>query len=228
VSKSSRAAHPTRSAILNVSRRLYAASDYSGVTMRAIAKKVGCRSPSLYHYFKSKDDIFRALVDRGTILYEKFLPTIDSTDPFDRLWWRFWRYYEFSKAHPEYFRLMFVDRSSPVGDPTLHARALSGADTRRCIEECVKAGILPQGTDPIEASVVLWCTIHGVAVMGMRGKREPWPWDRLAERTLSLAFDGLRAGLREQSSRPSPMHWQTHAGPALRRNGPTHATRSSL
>jgi len=198
--RSSRARGPSRSAILNVSRRLYASSDYSGVTMRSIAKKVGCRSPSLYHYFQSKDEIFRALADEGLTLFERFMPTSKSTDPLDRLWWRFWRYYEFSKAHPAYFRLLFIDRPSPVGDETLHSRATSGADTHRCIDACVAAGLLPEGTDPVQTAVVLYCAIHGAAVLGMLGECTPLSADLLAECTLRLAIDGVRAGLLKMSS----------------------------
>lgn len=201
--RSSRARGPSRSAILNVSRRLYASSDYSGVTMRSIAKKVGCRSPSLYHYFQSKDEIFRALADEGLTLFERFMPASESTAPLDRLWWRFWRYYEFSKAHPEYFRLLFIDRPSPVGDETLHSRATSGADTHRCIEACVAAGLLPEGTDPVETAVVLYCAIHGAAVLGMLGRCTPLSADLLAECTLRLAIDGVRAGLLRISSSSS-------------------------
>jgi AcrR family transcriptional regulator len=197
---------PSKSAILEAARHLYVASDYSGVTMRAIAKEVGCRSPSLYHYFESKDEIFRALVNQGMTLFEQFLPTIDGTDPLELLWWRFWRYYEFSKAHPEYFRLLFIERSSPVGDETLHARVLSGADTHRCIEACIKAGVIPQGTDPVETATVLCCAVHGAAVTGMRQRCTPLDRDTLAIRTLGLALDGVRAGLLSDPRRFSWSH----------------------
>ena len=169
--------------------------------MRAVANEVGCRSPSLYHYFKSKDDIFRALVDHGTTLFVQFMATTGSDDPLDQLWWRFWRYYKFSKAHPEYFRLLFVDRSSPVGDETLHARVLSGADTHRCIEACIKAGLLPEGTDPVETAVVISCAVHGAAVLGLRRQHTGVGRDLLAVRTLGLALDGVREGLLKNPSR---------------------------
>ena len=129
------------------------------------------------------------------------MPTIESADPLEQLWWRFWRYYEFSKAHPEYFRLLFIDRSSPVGDENLHARVLSGTDTHRWIEACVKAGLLPQDTDPAETTVVLWSTVHGAAVLGMRRQATAVGRDLLAVRSLGLALDGVRAGLLKK---PSP------------------------
>jgi AcrR family transcriptional regulator len=200
-SRGHRRLSPSREAIVEASRRLYAVSDYTGVTMRAVAQEVGCQSPSLYHYFKSKDDIFRALVDDGTRLFEQFMPAAESANPMTQLWWRFWRYYEFSKAHPEYFRLLFVERSSPVGDETLHERVLSGADTRACIEVCMKAGLLPADTDPIRTAVVLVCAIHGAAMIGMRDAVTPLHRDALAVSTLRLAFDGVRAGLLQNQER---------------------------
>jgi AcrR family transcriptional regulator len=196
------AASPSRETILEAARRLYAASDYAGVTMRAVAREVGCRSPSLYHYFESKDEIFRALVDIGLRLFEQFLPTSPSPDPLNRLWWRFWRYYEFSKAHPEYFRLLFVERSSPVGDPTLHARVMSGAETRAAIETCKAAGLLPPTTDAAAASIVLVCAIHGAAVTGMRERASPRQSEVLASTILRLALDGVRAGLLQVGDQP--------------------------
>lgn len=163
--------------------------------MRAVAKEVGCQSPSLYHYFKSKDDIFRALVDAGMALFEQFLPASGDLDPLTQLWWRYWRYYEFSKAHPEYFRLLFVERSSPLGDPTLHERVLGGAATRACLDTCLRAGLLPPQTDPATTASVLLCAIHGAAVLGMRGASTLPQQDALARRTLKLAIEGARAGL---------------------------------
>jgi AcrR family transcriptional regulator len=130
-----------------------------------------------------------------------------------QLWWRFWRYYEFSKAHPEYFRLLFVERSSPVGDETLHARVLGGADTRAQIESCVTAGLLPADTDPVATAVILCCAIHGAAVMGMRFASTPLHRDELAVRTLRLAVDAVRAGFL-QNGRQMASGWDTTRTPS--------------
>ncbi len=201
-SRSSGRLGPSREAILEASRRLYAVSDYTGVTMRAVAKEVGCRSPSLYHYFQSKDEIFQALVDEGIALYERFLPTTDDPDCMAQLRWRFWRYYEFSKAHPEYFRLLFVERSSPVGgDQTLAARVLGGSGTRAHVDACIRAGLLPAEARSADIGVILWCAIHGAAVIGMRNRAASIQSDVLAESVLRLALDGVRAGfLRDSKS----------------------------
>jgi AcrR family transcriptional regulator len=190
----------SHSAILDVTRHLYAATDYTTVTVREIAKKLGCRSASLYHYFASKNDIFRALVDQGIELFERYQPVAPTTDPLEQLRWRFWRYYEFSKAHSEYFALLFVDRASLPHDQLLYHRVLSGAETARCVEACVDAGLFPQGTDPRDVVPVLFCAVHGAAVYGLRRGRQKFPVDAAAARTLDLAIDGIRAGLLQKPS----------------------------
>ena len=185
----------SRSAILQVTRHLYAAADYTNVTMREIAKQLGCRSASLYHYFESKDAIFRALVAEGIELFARYQPVAPTTDPLEQLRWRFWRYYEFSKAHPEYFALLFVDRASLAHDQLLYRRVLNGAETDRCVEACVDAGLFPQGTDPKEVVPALLCAVHGAAVFGLRRGRQKFPMDAAAARALGLVLDGIRAGL---------------------------------
>jgi len=178
--------------------------------MLEIAKKVGCRSPSLYHHFESRQDIFRALVDRGLRLYEHYRPSIDSADPLAQLRWRFWRYYEFSKAHPEYFALIFVDLASPPGDEALLRRVLSGAETRRRFKACLDLGVIPSGSNPAQVVKVLWCAIHGAAVMGLRG-RTPGK-DDLANWTLDLAIDGVCSGLLLKRPQPRPSALVAFAG----------------
>ena len=85
---------------------------------------------------------------------------------------------------------------------------MSGAETRQCVEECVASGLLPPGTDPAQTSVVLYCAIHGAAVLGLLGKRGPLTADDLAACTLRLAIDGARAGLLSVSKGSSPARLQ--------------------
>src|SRR5438128_1915512 len=83
----------SRSMILDATRRLYARSDYTSVTMREIAREVGCRSPSLYHHFESKEEIFRALAEEGIKLVDAYRAVAETSDCVERLRERFRRYY---------------------------------------------------------------------------------------------------------------------------------------
>src|SRR5262245_48668728 len=65
----------TRNAILKAAFRLYARDGYAAVSMRALANDLGCRAPSIYNYFLSKDEIFEALKRIG---FRQYLESIDA------------------------------------------------------------------------------------------------------------------------------------------------------
>ena len=104
-----------RRAILDAARDLFVAEGYQNVSIRKIADRIEYSPAAIYSYFPSKDDIFFALAEEGFRLL--FAQAQVDAPPADADWTRFaaafWRLYEFSKTHPEYFALMFVDRSVP-------------------------------------------------------------------------------------------------------------------
>jgi len=58
--------HPhsgTREEILRVALRLFAHRGYLDTSMDEIAKEVGISKPAIYHYFGSKEDLFRTLLE---------------------------------------------------------------------------------------------------------------------------------------------------------------------
>src|SRR3954447_10331018 len=103
-------------AILDAARELFVTHGYQEVSIRKIADRIEYSPAAIYGYFPSKDDIFFALAEEGFRLlfsYGKEIEVSASADPADALREMFWRYYQFSKEHPEYFALMFLDRSVP-------------------------------------------------------------------------------------------------------------------
>lgn len=57
---------PVQDEILHVARQLFREKGFAGTTTREIASAAGLRQPSLFHYFKNKEAIFRA-VAFGTV-----------------------------------------------------------------------------------------------------------------------------------------------------------------
>ena len=55
-----------RQEILEASAKLFAENGFKGTTTRKIADEVGIRQPSLFHYFKRKEDILFELVHTGS------------------------------------------------------------------------------------------------------------------------------------------------------------------
>src|SRR5688572_18109370 len=101
--------------ILTAARELFVAEGYRNVSMRKIADRIEYSAAAIYSYFPSKDDIFFALAEEGfrTLAAHIGAAVAQLTDPLERLRQGLWAFYDFSKVHPEFFGLMFVDRSVP-------------------------------------------------------------------------------------------------------------------
>ena len=54
----------TREAILDAATAVFAQQGYHAVTMKDVASAAGYTAPSLYNYFRSKEEIFAALLER--------------------------------------------------------------------------------------------------------------------------------------------------------------------
>src|SRR5438132_13839599 len=103
-------------AILDAARELFVTEGYRNVSIRKIAEKIEYSPAALYGYFPSKDDIFYALAEEGfRLLHGADGPTLtvqlEGLEQLERIKAILWRLYEFSREHPQYFELMFVDRS---------------------------------------------------------------------------------------------------------------------
>ena len=56
-----------REEILDAAAELFCRHGYTGTSTRMIAEAVGIRQASMYHYFKTKDDILAALLDATVV-----------------------------------------------------------------------------------------------------------------------------------------------------------------
>jgi AcrR family transcriptional regulator len=185
-----------RQAILGAARDLFVREGYRNVSMRKIAERIEYSPAAIYSYFAGKDDIFFALAEEGFWLLSEFGAKAfeHSSDPQKRLRFGLWAFYEFSKAHPQYFELMFIDRSVPSLSQDFQrfeffqqTTAAAEADIRACIAR----GDFPVHLDPAAALHVLWAGVLGAATIGLAQRLAPGEnADALAHDVL----DSLRAG----------------------------------
>ncbi|KHO21338.1 TetR/AcrR family transcriptional regulator [Mycolicibacterium setense] len=70
-----------RDEILDAAGELFTTTGYSGTSTRAIAEAVGVRQASLYHYFKTKDDILCALLEQTVAPTLEFIPSLLGSEP---------------------------------------------------------------------------------------------------------------------------------------------------
>ena len=192
----------TRDAILTAARELFVSEGYRHVSMRKIADRIEYSPAAIYGYFPSKDDIFFDLAEEGFRLLAGFglAAARDVADPLERLRRGLWAFYEFSKTHPEYFDLMFIDRSVPslsqdfqrfefFRETTAHAEA----DIRACIDR----GQFSKGLDAASALHVLWVGMLGAATIGLAQRLAPGEDpDALAHDLLASMLAGFTTEVR--------------------------------
>lgn len=192
----------TSRAILDAARELFVAEGYQNVSIRKIAEKIEYSPAAIYSYFPSKDDIFLALAEEG--FHMLFASAEDcamqptTTNHVECIRGAFWHLYEFSKEHPEYYSLMFVDRSVPRISQDWQRFGFVREMRRRIadmIQQAIAGGDFPQTFSPDMIFRVLTAAIHGVAVIRLCDRKIPGEdIDALAHDTLEAALTGLRIG----------------------------------
>jgi AcrR family transcriptional regulator len=199
-----------RRSILDAARDLFVTEGFQNVSIRKIAERIEYSPAAIYGYFPSKDDIFYALAEEGFRLLGN--PASLRDDPrfadasrLERIRAVFWRLYEFSREQPQYFALMFVERSVPRIAREYERFAFARDMKRQIIEElqaCIDAGELPVTLDPMVAMRALTVGLLGIAVLRLGERLGPEEnADLLAADVLNLTFAGLRAGVALQSPR---------------------------
>src|ERR1043166_4024415 len=104
-----------RRSILDAARELFVSEGFQNVSLRKIAERIEYSPAAIYGYFAGKDDIFFALAEEGFRLLCNGGRTEawDALTPYQQVRRRFERLYEFSREQPQYFALMFLERSVP-------------------------------------------------------------------------------------------------------------------
>src|SRR5690348_12005546 len=155
-----------RRSILDAARELFVSEGFQNVSIRKVAEKIEYSPAAIYGYFESKDDIFLALAEEGFRMLFAPRPEPADLDPIDKIRQGFWRLYEFSKEHREYYALMFLDRSvPPISKDSQRFGFVHEMKGRFAahIQSVIDKGLLHPGTRADAAFRILMAAIHGVA-----------------------------------------------------------------
>ncbi|MFL9962168.1 TetR/AcrR family transcriptional regulator [Paraburkholderia sediminicola] len=111
-----------RERILDAARRIVVHEGFAALSMRKIAEAIEYSPATLYLHFASRDEIARALCAEGYAqLLATFVPLVGIADPAERLKALGRAYVAFGVAHPQTYRLIFME------DPSYTGAALGGA-----------------------------------------------------------------------------------------------------
>jgi len=124
-----------RERILDAARRIVMREGFAALSMRKIADAIEYSPATLYLHFASRDEIAQALCAEGYAqLLETFVPLAGIADPAERLKALGRAYVAFGVAHPETYRLIFME------DPSYTGAALGGVVKGKAMAEPVNAG----------------------------------------------------------------------------------------
>ena len=197
-----------RRAILDAARELFVTEGYLNITIRKIAERIEYSPAAIYGYFHSKADIFFALAEEGFRLLgdpagDERRHQLAALEPLARIRSIFWRFYEFSRQHPQYFALMFVDQSVPRISKEYDRFAFARETKQHLIDEierCIAANVFPPTLKPTVAMRVLTVGLLGVAVLSLSERLTPGEDpDHLASDVLDTTLAGLQSGVVLQS-----------------------------
>jgi AcrR family transcriptional regulator len=163
------------------------------LTLRAIARKMGCSAAALYRYYASKDDLLTAIraegfARMGSTLEEARCSASDSRNA-ARAAMR--AYLGFALEEPEVFRLMYeLSQGDAQSAPTVRVeRERAFSQARVLAEEAIEAGWL-EG-DANLAAHLLWVGCHGLATLAMADQLDlGCSYDELVEPLLARLISG--------------------------------------
>src|SRR5207237_4351836 len=127
-------------------------------------------------------DIFIAVAEGGFRLLGGAVGPAAETErqveatPLERIRSIFRRLYEFSREHPQYFALMFVDRSVPRVSREYERFAFAREMKARLVEDiraCIEAGEFSISLDPSIAMRTLMVGLLGVAMLRLSDRLAP-------------------------------------------------------
>jgi AcrR family transcriptional regulator len=190
-----------RRAVLDAARELFVTEGYHNVSMRKIAEKIEYSPAAIYGYFPSKDDIFYALAEEGfRLLHQSPAATNrQALPPLDQIREMFWHFYQFSLDQPQYFALMFVDRSVPsIG--RVYERAAFCREAKQeliaRLQLCIDQGVLPPTVSAPVAFRLLITGILGVATSRLSDRLSPGEHaDDIARDVIDVTIAGLQSGV---------------------------------
>lgn len=106
----------TREMIINAARNQFVGNGFQQVTMRSIAKELGCSHGAIYYHFKNKAELFYVIVEEYFLELNNVLEsTVNGPeDNPAKLYNIFLRFIEFGLNHQSQYEVMFMIRNTEV------------------------------------------------------------------------------------------------------------------
>jgi AcrR family transcriptional regulator len=160
--------------IVRVSIQLGSELGEDGLTMRAIAARLGVSATALYQHFESKAAILREIRFLGVrTLLEAMTPAFAAEDPTTRVVEAATRYVEFATGNPWLYKVLFHDEEvdwAQLSDDERGRLMAPLEETRKAFTYGVECGTFYKDLDVPNAALLLWASMHGLASLLISGR----------------------------------------------------------
>jgi AcrR family transcriptional regulator len=154
----------TKRKILDATRALLESAGPAGVTMRAVAERVGVTATALYRHFSDKDSLLSEVLQEDARIVARYLfPALEERDAENRLRLTVEGYLRFADEQPTLYAALMESGSASAFPASLDRQrdALYRFvldRVREVTEECERAS-------PEEVARFLWTYLHGAATL---------------------------------------------------------------
>ena len=158
-----------REALCACATELFAESGYEAVTMRALAKRLGCSPMTPYRYFENKAEIFDAVRSAAGSRFAEAIAggARSDADLRERLRAMGRAYMNFALAEPSAYRILFELDLGERGVRRDQESIRGWTIMRGVVEEAVQARVL--AGDPDVVAHLYWSGIHGLVALHLSG-----------------------------------------------------------
>ncbi len=169
-----------------------------GVSIRAVAEKVGVSTPAIYIHFRDKESMIMAVCMEVFNELDRRLEVASSgvDDPVEVLRKQGIAYVRFALERPEHYRIVFMRRSATPLSEVYDIDPVSTNVFQRLlatVHQCQDMGIFPPG-DGIQIVLALWSVAHGLASLLITKPYLPWPdIEEFADLIFKMARLGMSA-----------------------------------
>ena len=168
--------------IIDAAERIFFSKGLEQATMDEVAVEAELSKGTLYLYFKSKEELYLAVNERGfKILQDLFREAVSNgQNGLDKVRAIGRAYFEYAQKHSDYFNAMlyYEAREFDSSDANSCAQACEkvGTATLKMVAEAIQTGIedgtIRPDVDPFKTAVVLWGQSSGVVqVHALKGRR---------------------------------------------------------
>jgi AcrR family transcriptional regulator len=160
-----------RTRILAEASRIHDREGVEGVSMRAVAARVGVSATALYRHFRDKEALIGAIVESGFAILAGYLERKGKRNT-TRFLAMLDHFLDFALQQPRLYELMFLRRRSHARQfPRDFARHKSATFDllRDAVERDMAAGTMRKG-DALEITLTVWAHAHGLISMFTLGR----------------------------------------------------------